>query len=140
MRLVEDPDEVQEGRRCALFANDEPGRGSQALQGLAVDGRQVSFLQASLRVKGDGLRHGQDRSQWPGLVITFFDALRAPAGEVSLGPWLGTFPWREDSARLAVPLAAREAVVRVGLLGGVGSLWLDDVRIAPASTAAGRAD
>ena len=44
------------GKRYVDFRNDTPGRGCQALQGFAVDGRQVKELQVSLWVRGQEIR------------------------------------------------------------------------------------
>ena len=59
---------------------------------------------------------------------------RATVGEESIGPFAGTFDWREEAGRIRVPLRAREAIVRIGLLGAVGELSLDDLQlqVAPA--------
>ena len=43
MKIVTDK-EAPEGGHYAIFSNAEPGRGSQALQGFAVDGRKVKAL------------------------------------------------------------------------------------------------
>jgi len=50
-------------------------------------------------------------------------------GSGRLGPWEGTFDWRAETTRLKVPLAAREAIVRLGLLGGIGQLDMDEVSL-----------
>jgi protein-L-isoaspartate(D-aspartate) O-methyltransferase len=131
MSLMEDAQEARNGMCYATFHNDHPGRGSQALQGFAIDGRSISHLDVSLWVRGDALRGGLDADEWPRLMMMFYDQSRAAVGKVSLGPWKGTFGWRHAARRLPVPLHAREAIVRVGLLGAVGRLAVDDVRIEP---------
>ncbi len=55
----------------------EPGRGAQALQGMAVDGRKVKQLDVSLWVKGTDLCRGATPKQQPVLAITFYDENRA---------------------------------------------------------------
>jgi protein-L-isoaspartate(D-aspartate) O-methyltransferase len=132
MERVEDPAEAPDGDFFSVFSNETPGRGSQALQGFAVDGREVAHLRLSVHVRGEALRYGQDREQWPGMVVTFYGPTRAVVGQASLGPWLGTFPWRLEQRRLPVPLKAREAICRVGLLGGTGRLSIDSAAIAAA--------
>ncbi|MBX9787726.1 MAG: hypothetical protein K2Y37_02330 [Pirellulales bacterium] len=47
----------------------------------------------------------------------------------ALGPWSGTFAWKEQSKRFAVPINAREAICRVGLLGATGKLDIDGLRV-----------
>ena len=42
-----------------------------------------------------------------------------------LDHWRGTFNWQFRQYRTRVPPTAREAIVRVGLMGATGTLWLD---------------
>ena len=74
--VVENPNEAPEGRRYIAFSNEEPGRGCRALQGFAVDGRKVSRLQVSFRIRGKEIRPGQDRTQWPYVAVNFYDERR----------------------------------------------------------------
>ena len=121
--------DAPEGERYVTFSNTLAGRPSQALQGFAVDGRKVPLLQLSVQVKGKDIRHGQSAQQLPGAIISFFDENRAPVGEAGLGPWEGTFSWQQESKRISVPQKAREAVLRIGLLGAVGELSLDAIEV-----------
>ncbi len=50
-------------------------------------------------------------------------------GQRGLGPWRGTADWKREEGRIRVPTNAREAIVRIGLLGGVGEVSFDDVQI-----------
>ncbi len=111
------------------FENTQPGQPSRALQGMALDGRQISAVQLSAEVRGRDLRPGPTPSQRATILITFYDQRRAVIGNERLGSWEGTFEWQTDSKRIRVPLATREAIVRLGLLGGVGRLDVDNVRL-----------
>jgi protein-L-isoaspartate(D-aspartate) O-methyltransferase len=117
------------GNNYVTFHNTDPGRGSQALQGFAVDGRRVSELDVSLKVRGQNIRPGQTPTQLPMLVITFYGENRATVGVGHVGAWVGTFDWQRDEKRIEVPVRAREAVIHVGLLGAVGELSVDDIQI-----------
>ena len=112
-----------------MFTNTTPGRGCQALQGFGVDGRKVQQIEVSLRVRGRELRPGMPRNEMPRLVISFYDENRAYLGEVAVGPWRGTFEWQQERTRLPVPIRARDAIVRIGLLGAVGELSLDAIEV-----------
>jgi protein-L-isoaspartate(D-aspartate) O-methyltransferase len=116
-----------EGRHYITFSNTLPGRNSHALQGFAVDGRRVGQLQLSAQVRGKDLRSGQSPQQVPAIVITFYDENRATVGEAVFGPWLGTFDWQAETKRIAVPPKAREAILRIGLLGAVGEISFDQI-------------
>ena len=118
-----------EGDAFISFHNAEPGRGCRALQGFAVDGRKVHALDFSLHVRGEGIRPGQNTQQMPLLIVTFYDERRATVGNGVMGPWRGSFPWREETGRIEVPPRAREAIVRVGLHGAVGQISFDDIRM-----------
>jgi len=129
LQVVEDELQSRDGNHYVVFSNDVPGKGARALQGFAVDGRKVPAIEIALWVRGKNLRYGQDRRQWPRLIVTLFDESRAQIGVATVGPWTGTFDWTEYRKRFPVPLAAREAIIHVGLLGGIGELAIDEVRI-----------
>jgi len=116
-------------RRYLSFSNTEPGQASRALQGLALDGKQISAIKLSARVRGRNLRPGPTPSQRAAVIITFYDQRRAVIDSQRLANWEGTFDWQTESKTLRVPLATREAIVRLGLLGGVGRLDVDDVTL-----------
>jgi protein-L-isoaspartate(D-aspartate) O-methyltransferase len=118
--------------RWLSFSNTQAGRSSQALQGFAVDGRKVSHLKLAVDVRGAELVADPNTSGGAAIFVTFFDDRRAAIGEAGLGPWTGAFDWREESKEIAVPLAAREAIVAIGLHGGTGRLDLDNVSLSPA--------
>jgi protein-L-isoaspartate(D-aspartate) O-methyltransferase len=122
--------DAPDGTRFAVFHNAELGRGSQALQGFAVDGRKVSVLLLSLRARGTDVYPGPTPGQPPGAIVTFYDERRAAVGETALGPLTGTFEWQEHTQSVSVPLRAREAILRIGLHGGIGELALDHIRLA----------
>jgi protein-L-isoaspartate(D-aspartate) O-methyltransferase len=123
-----------DGQRYARFHNDEVGRGCHALQGFAVDGREVSALELRFWVRGNNIRQGEKVGEWPRIVVTFYDDKRATVGEEAVGQFAGTFDWREETGRIRVPLRAREAILRIGLHGAIGEVSFDDLRlqVAPA--------
>ncbi len=123
-----DGDAASSGRYLS-FANKQAGLSSQCLQGFAVDGRQVSRLMVACRVRGAGLAVDPATSGAPAAIVTFFDDRRAAIDHAQLGPWTGDFDWRDESAELAVPLAAREAILAIGLHGGTGRLDMDDLTL-----------
>ena len=122
-------DDAPEGKSYITFTNSEPGRGCRALQGFAVDGREVRQLAVSLHVRGRDIRPGQTREQMPVLAIAFYDEKRGPLGQVLLGPWRDSFSWQREVARFNVPPRAREAIFRIGLLGAVGEISFDAIEV-----------
>ena len=115
------------GKRLVMFKNSEPGRGAQALQGFAIDGREVRQLQVSLSISGQKLQFGSLPGQAPMLAITFYDENRKPLGQQVVGPWRGNFGWKHITQLINVPTRAREAIVRVGLFGATGRLRVDNI-------------
>jgi protein-L-isoaspartate(D-aspartate) O-methyltransferase len=120
------------------FANTEPGRGSQALQGVSVDGRQIQSIEVSAWVRCQNIRAGQSLDQLPRILVNYFDEDRAPVGQEVLGPWDGSFPWTKKSTRVNVPPKARLAIIAIGLLGATGELSLDDIEVRAGSDLAQR--
>jgi protein-L-isoaspartate(D-aspartate) O-methyltransferase len=128
--------DAPEGKNYVTFKNATPGRGSHALQGFAVDGRKVTQLQLSVWVRGKDVRPGEKPWQSPNVVIMFYDENRAQIGEPALfydenraASWRGTFDWQTDTRRIKVPPKAREAIMRIGLLGAVGEISFDDIQV-----------
>jgi protein-L-isoaspartate(D-aspartate) O-methyltransferase len=129
LTLKSDAQAARNGTNFVVFQNTEPGRGCQALQGFAVDGRKVSSIQLTAWVRAKDIQLGSRRDQVPAVIVTFYDDRRAAVGEASIGPFVGTFDWQEESGVLRVPTRAREAILRVGLLGATGELSVDHVRL-----------
>jgi len=128
-KVVENPNEAPNGRRYMAFTNEEPGQGCRALQGFAVDGRKVSQLHVSFQVRGKEIRPGQDRTQLPYVAVNFYDKRRGSLVSGLVGPLHGSFEWTREEATIDVPIHAREAIVRIGLLGATGELWIDNLKI-----------
>lgn len=122
-----------EGNYFVVFENSDPGRFSQCIQATAIDGSKIAAISVSASIKGDQLRVGEAKGDEPALVITYYDVNRREVGlPVGIGPWSGTFDWKVVSEQLPVPPAAREAIMHVGLLGGLGTLSVDNIQMTPA--------
>ncbi|WP_425398529.1 protein-L-isoaspartate(D-aspartate) O-methyltransferase [Aeoliella sp.] len=128
--VIENQSEAAQGQRYMHFANEDPGRGCRALQGFAIDGRAVSHLRVSFRIRGKTIRPGQDRTQWPYVAITFYDKRRGMLGTEVVGPFRGTFDWTTYDRVIEVPVQSREAIIRIGLLGATGELDVDGLNVA----------
>jgi protein-L-isoaspartate(D-aspartate) O-methyltransferase len=129
LEVVNAPLESPLGNCYAKFVNAHPGRAAQALQGFAVDGRRVPRLEVSVSIKARNIRPGQDQTQLPLLAIIFYDENRGLLGQEFLGPWRGTFDWQRETRFFTVPKRAREAILRIGLFGATGELWVDNVEV-----------
>ncbi len=72
------------------------------------------------------------RNEAAQFVVLFLDENRATVGQVALGPWRGIPDWKRVTGVVKVPAHAREGIVEIGLLGGIGEVSYDDVQIRPA--------
>jgi protein-L-isoaspartate(D-aspartate) O-methyltransferase len=119
--------EAPEGTHYALLSNAEAGRNSQALQGFAIDGRKVKAIDVSFYVRAKNIRPGRSAEELPAIAITYYDEKRAIAGTRTIGPFSGSFDWRQESKRVDVPNRAREAIIRLAMFGAVGEIAFDDI-------------
>jgi protein-L-isoaspartate(D-aspartate) O-methyltransferase len=120
-----------EGRRCILFESTDHNRLSQALQAAAIDGTKIGSLQMRVRYKTQDVESGREAYEAAAVVIHFYDVNRRPFENVVIGPWTGTEDWTLAAKTVNVPLKAREMIVRIGLNGATGKLWLDDLTMTP---------
>ncbi len=116
------------GSAWLQFANQEPGRMSQALQGMAIDGSAIGTVVITLTYQVENARPGPDADEKPGAVIHFYDGNRKTIGEAIIGPWTGTTDWVDAAKTIVVPPKTQEAIFRIGLNGATGKLNVDDIR------------
>ncbi|PQO42785.1 protein-L-isoaspartate(D-aspartate) O-methyltransferase [Blastopirellula marina] len=128
LELVEDSASPS-GSHCLKLSNSDPGRVALALQGLALDGRQVHKLSIKGWVKTDGVGFGADRTLAPMLVISYYDEQRRELGRSAVGPFIGTQDWHEVDKTVSVPPTTREALFRISTFGAVGTMYVDKVSI-----------
>ena len=121
--------DAPEGKAFVRLRNVDPGRSSQMLQGMGLDGRQISDIKLSVYVRGKDIVRGRSESELPLVGVIFYDENRATIGNVWLGPWLGSFDWRLEKERLQVPLKTREAIFHIGLNGATGEFDIDQLEI-----------
>lgn len=122
-------DAPPEGQRYIRFENDIPGRVAHCLQATAIDGSSVGELIFTGRVKTSKIYQGERDSELPGAVFHFFDNRRIPIATISVGPWIAFDEWTSVRKLVAVPAAAREVILQVGLNGAIGSVSLDELQI-----------
>jgi protein-L-isoaspartate(D-aspartate) O-methyltransferase len=128
MKVVEAPD-APEGKHYIDFTNDVPGRMSRALQGFAVDGKKIGFIEVTASIRGRDIKPGPTPDQLPQISLTYYDDNWAIINRNFIGPFRGTFDWEQITQRLPVPSKASKSIMHIGLLGGVGQFSVDDVSI-----------
>jgi protein-L-isoaspartate(D-aspartate) O-methyltransferase len=122
-------DPAPSGNVYARFQNETPGRNSHLLQGIAIDGREVSQVRLSGRVRTADIEKGPTPDAMPMIAVSFYDELRRDLGTFHLGPFRGTRPWRAHDRLIRVPIGTREAILRVGLFGATGKADFDAIRL-----------
>jgi len=122
-------DTAAQGKRHAMFSNDKLGKSAHMLQGFPIDGRAVGALRFAAQVKLQDVRAGSSRDKVPLFLFVFYDENRKEVGTGVVGPFIGSHPWSLTQKLIRVPVQAREAILRVGLFGGIGKFSIDDVKI-----------
>jgi len=117
------------GMYCLRFENTAFGSVSQALQGTAIDGRNIGAVQLNYWIRCDGIVPGRDITEQAALVAHFYDHVRREVGTHVLGKWRGTLDWQNARSTIPVPPNAKEMIVRIGLNGATGRLDMDDLRL-----------
>ena len=111
------------------FKNEIPGQYAHIMQGVAIDGRQVPVISFSARISTDNVIQGNSPEDVPVAAVTFYNSERKDLSTVVLGPVVGTTNWSElAKSKIRVPIATREAIVRIGLFGATGTVKFDDVQ------------
>ncbi len=122
---------AQDGKRCILFEATEPGRLAQGLQAAAIDGSKIGSLQVRVQYKTEDVKNGREEHELASIRFHFYDENRRAIDNPLVGPWVGTHDWSRATKTINVPSKAREMIVRIGLNGATGKLWLDDLVITP---------
>lgn len=123
-------DRAPDGKHYLEFSNNQANLDGHLLQGFAIDGRAVKQLEVSGWVKTENVVGGQqDLDQKPYIAITLYNDERKQIARLDIGPFLGTTGWHEQRRTFAIPLQAREAIIRIGLFGATGSACFDKIEV-----------
>jgi hypothetical protein len=121
------------GPACLRFTNAKPGRPARASRAFGIDGRTTEALVIGLWVKVEAIAHGERIGEEPGLLIDFLDESLRAVGRGQMGPWtvsrIGEGRWLRVAKRIPVPPESRDALLSVGLIGAIGTLWVDGLSI-----------
>lgn len=120
-----------EGDRFLRFENSDHTGISQALQGTAIDGRNVGALHLHYWIRYKSVVPGPRPEDQAAIVVHFYDNVRREISAVVLGRWRGTLDWQDAKSLVPVPANAREMIIRIGLNGATGQLDMDDLRMTP---------
>ena len=128
MKLVEGV--APTGTHYVQFENKVPGQYAHVMQGIAIDGRKVPVVSFSVRIASENVIQGNSPDDVPVAALTFYNAQRKDLSTTILGPAIGTSSWSQlTKPQIRVPIATREAIVRIGLFGATGKVTFDDVSV-----------
>jgi protein-L-isoaspartate(D-aspartate) O-methyltransferase len=126
-------EQAPDGQHYVEFVNTEAGLSAHLLQGLALDGRQVPYLEVSGYVKTENVVPGEHLDQAPYIAVTLYDDQRRELTVLTIGPFRGTSGWSRQSRTFRVPPQTREAIFRIGLFGATGKASFDKLELKKAS-------
>lgn len=118
-----------DGTSYVKFTNDVPGQLSQLMQGFSIDGKQVPLVEFSVDFACKNVVIGNSKWDLPAATLSFYDEQREYLSIVNIGPFKNNESWGTTRQRIRVPIAAREAIVRVGLFGATGEASFDNVTV-----------
>jgi protein-L-isoaspartate(D-aspartate) O-methyltransferase len=122
-------DSVMEGKQCLRFENTSNNGISQALQGMALEGRTISTIRLQYWIRCKSILPGPDAAGQASIVAHFYDNVRREISSVQVGKWRGSLDWTDARSTIPVPPNAKEMILRIGLNGASGQLDLDDIRM-----------
>ncbi len=126
----QEADEAKGEGRHVMFENESPGQDAHLMQGLAIDGRLVSRVELSGKIKYENVKAGPTEWDQPFFALTFYDDQRREVGREWFGPYTGSHQgWRKLKRRARVPVSTREAMIRIGMFGATGKFWFDELSL-----------
>jgi len=118
-----------EGKNFVRILNQDAGRFAQMLQAMPLDGRKIQAVRIDLWVRGENLKRGPSKYEVPAISLHLFDEQRKMLSASANHAWEGTFSWKADHVDVKIPPNAREAILYIGVNGGVGTLDVDGVTL-----------
>lgn len=123
-------DEAAGTSRHVRLSTSVGGQNAHLMQGLAIDGRLAPRVEFKASAKWTDVKPGAGETDVATVALTFYDAQRREIGTEFFGPFTGSREhWKQFSRKIRVPVAAREAIVRIGVFGTTGTLSVDNVSL-----------
>lgn len=118
-----------EGRHV-LFDNSVTGQDAHLMQGIGIDGRLVSRVELKGMIRYADVKPGPTEWDQPFFALTFYDEQRRELAREFFGPFTGDRKsWKPLRRKIRVPVATREAMIRIGMFGATGKVWFDGLSL-----------
>lgn len=122
------------GSHHLQFHCDVPGQLAHLMQSVEVDGSIIASVKISASIACENVSRGPHQNDFPALLLSFYNEQREELGSSVIGPFSNTQDWKEYSRVVRVPRTTKNAFIRVGLFGAVGTVKFDNIRLAVEKT------
>lgn len=123
-------EEAPSGSHYVQFSNDIPGQHAHVMQGFAIDGRKVSAIDFEAQLSLENVKRGIYKEDIPVAMVSFYDDNRRLLKDTVLDPLATNKGWHKLEVKsVRVPIASKEAIVRIGLFGATGTAKFDAVKL-----------
>ena len=123
-------EEAPSGNHFVEFSNNVPGQHAHVMQGFSIDGRKVSAVDFEAWISLSNIKRGIYAEDIPVAMVSFYDKDRRPLKDTVLDPLSKNMGWKKlEMQSVRVPIAAKEAIVRIGLFGATGTAKFDSVKL-----------
>jgi protein-L-isoaspartate(D-aspartate) O-methyltransferase len=123
-------EDAPSGEHFVQFSNDVPGQHAHVMQGFAIDGRQVSAIDFEAQVAVENIKKGIYNEDIPVAMVSFYDKNRRHLKDTVLDPLAANKGWHKlEMKSVRVPVATKDAIVRIGLFGATGVAKFDAVKL-----------
>ena len=129
LKLVADED-APSGDHFVEFSNDVPGQHAHVMQGFSIDGRKVTAIDFEAQVAVENVKTGIHKEDIPVAMISFYDKNRRWLKDTVLDPLARNKDCQKlEIKSVRVPIATKDAIVRIGLFGATGTAKFDAVKL-----------
>ena len=118
-----------EGDCFLRFENIQPGRNSHILQGMAIDGSRLQSLRVQFMYRSLQAKSGTRPDETPGVILYFYNNKRRYIKSIQSPQLKNSTQWTDMFYDFAIPPNAKEAIIQIGLNGGIGKLDLDQIEL-----------
>jgi protein-L-isoaspartate(D-aspartate) O-methyltransferase len=129
-------DEAPSGDHFVQFTNDVPGQHAHVMQGFAIDGSKVTAIDFEAQLALENIKRGIYKEDIPVAMVSFYDKDRRLLKDTVLDPLATNKDWHKlEMKSVRVPVATKDAIVRIGLFGATGTAKFDAVKLSVSSKA-----